>query len=376
MDPTECSAVVKYRIKPRARDWSTMADMENEFLSAASKGMHIILIMRSTPTWAQQISGSYCGPIRSDALVAFGNFMHDLVGRYGVPPYNIKYWEIWNEPDAKFQTGDNVYGCWGDENDPYYGGQYYAQVLQAVYPQIKAANPNAQVLIGGLLLDCNPNIQGACSNNKPPKFLEGILLNNGGPYFDGVSFHAYDYYGSALGQYSNSAWNSSWSTTGPAMIAKANYLKNLLANYGVAGKFLMNTEAGFLSDANCDGTFENTKAYYLAQVYASAIVQGLRANVWYSVFGWRCSGLLNPDFSPRPAYSALQFARSELPHAAFLKEITDHPGVNGYRSNRGDNQFGSCGRWMGTTILSRFQYTGCCLGCPRQLGNTSSIDAG
>ena len=71
-------------------------------------------------------------------------------------------------------------------------------MLKVAYPQIKAADPQAQVLVGGLLLDCDPRPGAGCSltaqNAIPPKFLEGILRNNGGPYFDGVSFHAYDFY--------------------------------------------------------------------------------------------------------------------------------------------------------------------------------------
>ncbi len=63
---------------------------------------------------------------------------------------------------------------------------------------------------------------------------------SGGAYFDGVSFHAYDYYWNTLGQYGNSPnWDSHWNTTGPAMIAKAKYINTLLASYGVTGKFLV-----------------------------------------------------------------------------------------------------------------------------------------
>ena len=126
--------------------------------------------------------------------------MHALVARYSVALYNIKYWELWNEPDIASSNfpGDNLFGCWGDPNDPYYGGGYYADMLREVYPQIKAADPQGQVLVGGLLLDCDPRLGAGCekvkNNNQPSKFLEGILRKNGVPFFDGVSFHAYDYY--------------------------------------------------------------------------------------------------------------------------------------------------------------------------------------
>ena len=111
-----------------ARNWSALAGLGSELQNAPSKGVRVILIVRSTPQWARKIAGTgpYCGPIHPDKLVAFGSFMGELVARYSVPPYNVKYWELWNEPDIdpSYFPSDNLYGCWGDQNDTYYGGGY------------------------------------------------------------------------------------------------------------------------------------------------------------------------------------------------------------------------------------------------------------
>jgi hypothetical protein len=331
-------------------DWNVLADLETELKNASSKGIQVILLVHSTPAWARKIAGTgpSCGPIAADKLSAFGDFMHAMVARYSVAPYNVKYWELWNEPDidASFFPGDSGFGCWGDTGDGYYGGGYYAEMLKVVYPQIKAANSQAQVLIGGLLLDCDPRLGAGCAevgnSNLPPKFLEGVLRNNGGDYFDGVSFHSYDYYQGILGHYGNSTWQSAWNTTGPVFIEKAQFIQSLLSQYGVTGKFLMNTEFGLLCDScNNDSTFETTKAYYVAQSYAAGIAQGLRANIWYSVFGWRNSGLLTSDLSPRTDYTALRFSRSELRDAAYGGDITaadigGDSSVKGYKFQRSD----------------------------------------
>jgi hypothetical protein len=333
-------------------DWSGMAGLESELQNASINNIPVVLIVRSTPQWARKIAGTgpACSPISQAKLPAFGNFMRALVARYSVAPYNVKYWEMWNEPDFPIITGDQIYGCWGDPSDAYYGGGYYAKMLQAVYPQIKAADPQAKVLIGGLLLDCDPRpgaLRGCATvgnNAVQPKFLEGILRNNGGPYFDGVSFHSYDYYESHLGQYKNFNWYSDWNTTGPVFIAKAQFIQSVLSKYSVSGKFLMNTESALLCvTCSDDPTFETTKAYYVAQSYAAAIALGLRANIWYSVLGWRNSGLLNPDLSPLPAYTAFQFSRSELGGAAYTGDITtgDIGGaseVKGYKFQRSDSR--------------------------------------
>jgi hypothetical protein len=180
-------------------------------------------------------------------------------------------------------------------------------------------------------------------------FFEGILKNEGGGYFDGVSFHAYDYYSGSVGRYVSPKWNSSQSS-GPVVIAKANYLSGLMNNYGVTGKFLINTETalicGLATDppgespclTNPGSSFERTKAYYVAQVYAAGQALNLKASIWYSVLGWRNSGLLNRDLSTRPAYTAYSIARRELSDATFVRAITEFPDVLGYEFHRGDRR--------------------------------------
>ncbi len=340
------NAVLWSAVEPTegVRNWGALASLDAELQAASANGIQVILIVRSTPEWARKTagSGSSCGPIRADKLAAFGAFMHDLVARYSAPPYNVKVWELWNEPDVDPSLvidPDSVYGCWGDQTDAYYGGRYYAEMLKVAYPQVKSADPQAQVLVGGLLMDCDPRPAAGCADvghsALPGKFLEGILINNGGPYFDGVSFHAYDFYQHQLGQYDNPSWRSAWNTTGPSLIAKAQFIQSLLGQFGVSGKFLMNTETAVLCDScTNDPTFESTKAYYIAQAYSAAIAQGLRANIWYTVFGWKNSGLLNPNLTPRPAYTAFQFSRNELQDAFLMRNVTEYAGIKGYEFQR------------------------------------------
>ncbi len=324
---------------PGVRDWSVLSSLEQELLNASNTGLVPIVSVRSTPIWARKVTDHSCSAITESHLGAFANFMRDLVARYSVPPYGVKYWEIWNEPDVdpSLVTPDSWFGCWGDKDDVYYGGGHYAKMLQAVYPQIKAADQQAQVLVGGLLLDCDP--QSGCSavhhDPLPAKFLEGILIGGGAPFFDGVSYHAYDYY-TGSGQYSNGNWGSAWNTTGPVLMAKSYFVSQSLLNQGVTGKFLINSEAGLVCTTGCDVVFENTKAYYLVQDYAIAIALGLRANVWYSLYGESGTGLLDTGGTPLPAYYAYQFASRELAGAVYTRAITEYPSVKGYEFNRGD----------------------------------------
>ncbi len=319
------------------RNWDVLADLEQELMIAAQKGLKVIMVVRSTPPWAQQIEESYCGPIKVDKLISFAKFVGDLVSRYSLEPYSVKYWELWNEPDAPVVLSKIIpYGCWGNPIDTFYGGGFYAEMLKVVEPAIKAADPDAQVLVGGLLLDCDPTNSPNEENCKSARFLEGILTNGGGYYFDGVGFHAFDYYYGTLGQYGNPNWRSAWDTTGPASVNKAQYLRNLLNKYRHPEKFLMNTESAILcinmeDEADCQKQdFALTKAYYVAQSYSEALAMGIHANVWYSLTGWRTSGLVTQDLWPLQAYEAYKFVANQLGSATFIGAVGTYPGVKGY----------------------------------------------
>jgi hypothetical protein len=102
----------------------------------------------------------------------------------------------------------------------------------------------------------------------------------------------------------------------------------------------MNTETAVLwgwdwtNQLPCDPSappdVEVTKVYYVIHSYAVAVAEGWKANVWYSALGYRCTGLLNSDLSPKPAYYAYQFAQQKLGRAVFVRQITEYPQVMGY----------------------------------------------
>lgn len=328
-----------------ARNWGAIADLEQELVAASQKGIKVILIVRGAPAWARQVADSECGPIRADKYAAFGAFMHDVVARYSVAPYNIKNWEIWNEQDIAVKHagggGTDEYGCWGDPSDAYFGGGAYGEMLKVIAPQMKSADAQAQVIVGGLLLDCDPINPPAGKDCSPARFFEGILRSGAGSAFDGVAFHAYDYYEYALGKYSNSNWHSAWNTTGPVLIAKVRFLKQLLAAYNVTGKYLMNTESALLcfgcGDAAGNGdTFRATKASYIVQANAAAMAEGLKANIWYNVHGWFYSGLFDTWLVQGYTFRAFNFERQLLRSSPLSRVITEYPGVMGYEFNRGD----------------------------------------
>ena len=320
-------------------DWSSVNTLKTQLAAIQDKHLNIVLSVRGTPAWAGEFPDTPCGPIKTSELPAFASFMSNLVSQLSVPPYNIKYWEIGNEPDVPINNiiGD-LYGCWGRPGTTNYGGEQFGEMLKVVYPAVKAADPNSKVLVGGLLLDCDPDNPPAGKDCSSSRFLYGVLANGNGAYFDGVSYHAYDYY-KPDGSYYNMNWHTDMAT-GPSTIARDNYIKSVLASAGYSNKLLFNTETSLIClgtiYTTCNDTFENTKAAFIAVDYVSAIVNKINVRIWYDVFGaWRYSGLLYDINTPRPAYYAFKTASSELGYATYIRELTQFPGVKGYEFTRG-----------------------------------------
>jgi hypothetical protein len=317
-----------------------VASLNQELINASQSKMEVILVLGNTPSWAAASHASCEGRVDPTKLPDLAEFTQAWVKKYSQAPYNVHYFELWNEPDV-----DGSLGCWGNLADTnYYGGEDYGQMLQAVYPAMKKADPTAQVLVGGLLLDCNPNLtlklsDGSDKSCLPAKFLNGILESGAGNAFDGISFHAYDYYGGQLGHYSNANFAASWDTTGPVETQKAEYLRSVLSAHQLTNKFLMNTEAGIYCNSNCTTPeYNSTSAYYLAENFTAALAEGFRANVWYAVYGGRNRGLIennNGTLNTLSTYNAFKFTTNMFFNMEFKTQPNIASGVKVYEFSDG-----------------------------------------
>ncbi|MCX7790081.1 MAG: hypothetical protein N2378_05535 [Chloroflexaceae bacterium] len=326
-------------IEPRRgeRNWQALAGPEAELAAISAGGGVPMVIIRGAPPWAQAAPRKACGPIRGDALGAFADFVGEAVRRYSGPPYNVRYWEFGNEPDAPFQlmSGDAVFGCWGDESDPLYGGAAYAEMLKAVYPAVKAANPEAQVVVGGLLLDCDPGGPSPCTAGR---FLEGILAGGGGAAFDILAYHSYTYWQPVTRDWDLFA--PKWSHRGGVLPGKTAFLRETMRRYGVDKPLLMNEGAllCYRNDPNCAPQgFEEAKANYAVRLFARAHQLELYGALWYTLDGpgWQESGLLDANQQPRPVYATLAFLQRTLGGAVYAG-VTRDGALEIHRFRKGD----------------------------------------
>jgi hypothetical protein len=326
---------------PGARNWTAIERAFSEIATIAASGAEPIVIIRSTPAWAQARPNTTCGPIRPDALPAFAAFLGDLVTRLSAPPYNVRYWEFGNEPDidATLVNPNSAFGCWGDATDRAgYGGGLYAEMLKAAYPAIKAVDPQAQVLIGGLLLDCDPTRDSTCVAGR---FLDGVLAAGGGDYFDIMAYHAYTYWGNV--PLDTDLAHPKWDHRGGVLLGKAQFLRETLVKYGYSKPIMMN-EGGLLcfrSDPICaQNSFFVDQASYIVRLYARSWATGLVASIWYGLDGpgWQEGGLLDANQQPRPAFTALRFLSTRFANASYAGNLSNGA-VEGYAFRTADREY-------------------------------------
>ncbi|MCW1969597.1 MAG: glycoside hydrolase family 5 protein [Anaerolineae bacterium] len=332
-----------------AIDFSSLSDFEKMLRGLSDINVQPAVIVDDYPRWATT-KASNCAPIRADRFADFAEYMRQMVLRYKSPPFNVKMWELGNEPDVDFGSAiDSNFGCWGNKSDAsFYGGAAYGAMLKAVAPAIRQADPDAKILIGGLLLD-NNNTQVPPGEGRPEMFFAGILSSGAASSFDIAAYHGYSYYDGRDIDYSGVALNNKWvnsnlSRNGIAR-GKPNWLKDAMALYNTNKPLSLNEVAlvciaAFFPQAcnNPSAAFFNAQANYVAPAITRAFANGVEQVVWYTLDGpgWNNVGLLDGDGNPRPAFFAYktlirQLSGSNLPPVA----INYGNGLEGYRFQRG-----------------------------------------
>ncbi|MEO8286652.1 MAG: S-layer homology domain-containing protein [Chloroflexota bacterium] len=290
------------------------ANADLTFSRAVSAGVTPLITISECPLWA---CARNIGPLNENMYGEAAQFMQAVAARYSAPPYNIHYWEMWNEPDGAVgpTPGDRSWG-WGNFPDR------YALMLRNVYPAIKAVDPQAVIMTGGIAYGYFWDEGGPFN----PNFLADVIANGGRPYFDAIGFHYY----SNDPRYANIG-------------AKADTIRAALGAAGAGIPFIC-TEAGLTSDP-AFGSSEQNQARYIVKLYTWAASKDVRSVVWYLYKDYysvdpaqqifRKSGLVRPDSTRKPSFYALQTYSREVGSSAYLGELGISNGLpqdlEGYR---------------------------------------------
>lgn len=153
---------------PGQYDWSWMDMQFNQFAQA---GYQIDAVIYFPPPWAAEAE---CGPISNTLVLT--QFLTAAITRYG---HQVDAWEFINEPDGLvgYPSYGAAVGCWALQP------QTYVAQLALFHDQVKALDPTALVVLGGLAYDNWVVFD--------RDFLTHTLASGAGAYFDAVSLHYY-----------------------------------------------------------------------------------------------------------------------------------------------------------------------------------------
>lgn len=271
---------------PDSYDWTVP---DRVVATAAAHGVQVLFVVGTTPQWARSIATERSAPADP---ADYGAFLDAAVRRYA--PLGVHAWEIWNEP--------NLAGAFPTQPDPI----RYTRLLTAAHDAIKAADPTATVILGGLspVVDTKASLLGEVKVFGAVDFLRGVYDQGGGDSFDAVGFHPYSY----PRMPSDPAPWTGWSImTGP--------IRDLMTAHGDAGKKIWITEYGAPTNEGRSKVSEAEQADMLRRSIALA-----RGYPWAGPYFWYSYrdlgtdpannemwfGLLRADGSAKPAHDALK----------------------------------------------------------------------
>lgn len=154
-------------------DWAAIEPTPGEYdwiawdrlvAEATARDLRLIAVLDTAPAWAG---------VPPDTE-AFARFAGALAARYGE---QLTYYQIWHNP--------NLGGAWGGQADPY----GYTELLARAADAIRAADPDARILLGSLA----PTVETGEQNYAEDLFLKMLYVAGAGPYFDIVSVQPYGF---------------------------------------------------------------------------------------------------------------------------------------------------------------------------------------
>jgi hypothetical protein len=160
------------RIEPTAGDWN-WSNADRVVNAARDRGLEVLGLLAYSPAWARPDDSTDKHPPLDPAW--FARFASEAAARYA--PMGVHTWELWNEP--------NSHGFWEPGVDP----AGYAALVTSAAPAIRAVDPDALVMTGGLA----PASDDSPSQLSPERFLRELYRSLEPGTVDAVAVHPYSF---------------------------------------------------------------------------------------------------------------------------------------------------------------------------------------
>jgi hypothetical protein len=164
-------------------DWSAIESQRGQFnwaypdrvlQEASARRMNVVAILDYTPEWARPPGTTSHTP--PDQVSDYARFANAAVARYAT--LGVRAWEIWNEPNAS--------EFWLPRPDP----DRYGELFRAAAGAIRAADPGATVLTGGLTRGADAAGGATISQTT---YLERLYANGTAQLANAVAIHPYSF---------------------------------------------------------------------------------------------------------------------------------------------------------------------------------------
>lgn len=291
-------------------DQYTWTNLDQYLQIAAEKCWPVVLMLEDNAPWA---ATQPQGPIDKVPVAELAQLMGAIAERYdgdgiddapGSP--EVMYFEMYNEPDAAAVGATERWGVHGD---------LYAAMLKAVYTAVKSANPNAKVVMGGLSYDFFTDAQEPGPFVR--SFLDDVLKNGGGAYFDIMNFHFYPPFGWN--------WTKRFPMDGPGLVEKTAVIRSVLKKYGLDKPIIITETAWHNNPATPNGS-NTLQTRMVQQLYTEAKAAGISMVAWWPLadaggsYEFDTGLVTNADtgaVTRKRAYTAYQVFMRELANTRF-----------------------------------------------------------
>ncbi len=230
--------------------------------------INVLGLLAYNPAWFKSKN-----PTLDEWLSDWGDYVYNTVARYGRDRGQVKYWEIWNEPNLrKFGYENTIYTV-----------QDYVRLLDVARAAAKSADPEAVIVLGGVA-----SIWGDFSSAEDydvPTYLRMLYDAGGWNSFDVLAIHPY-----RPGAPEASSWRRD---VAQDFEAELRTVDGLLAEFGNKPVWL--TEVAWSAYNGFYGVSELDQAAYLTRMYLLAMSHpSIQRVFWYD---------LRNDTAPNAAYA-------------------------------------------------------------------------
>jgi hypothetical protein len=269
------------RVKDGPFMWSGDGSGFNNYDGAIDRmtksGINVLGLLAYNPAWFKSKN-----PTLDEWIGDWGNYVYQTVARYGRDRKQIKYWEIWNEPNLRASGYESTV----------YTVQDYVRLLQFARSAAKAADPEAVIVLGGVASIWSeiPTAE----DYDIPTYLRLLHAAGGWDTFDVLAIHPY-----RPGAPEASSWRRDQTMDFEGELRQVDAL---IHEFG--DKPVWITETGWSTYKGFYGVTDDEQANFLVRTYIGAMAHpSIQRVFWYD---------LRNDTQPGAAYEKPVYRDTEV----------------------------------------------------------------